>query len=80
MNALLILISFLLLFYGIVCLTSPEFARSYYLKYFRLKEPENWYDRLFYLKAPPHLLLFRLIGMISIGCSLLLLSIVYYNA
>lgn len=77
LDILLLLFSILLLFYGLVCLASPEFALSHFLKSFRLKEPENLYDRLFYLKSPPPLLMFRLIGAILMGFSILFLLIVY---
>jgi len=73
---LLALTSLVLLFYGSVCVAFPELARRYHLQAFRTKEPENWYDRLFYIKPPP-LALYRVIGLVLIFVSVCLASIFF---
>ena len=76
MNALLAVVSVVLFVYGSVCLASPTFAREYHLRFYRTTPPENWYDRLFYLKPPP-LLLYRLMGAVLLVVSIFLVCVVY---
>jgi hypothetical protein len=76
-TTMMALTSVLLLFYGSVCVASPEYARRYHLQFFRTKEPENWYDRLFYLRQPPPLALYRVTGLVLIFVSLCLAVSVY---
>ena len=75
-NGFTTLVSVVFFVYGSVCLASPKFARQYHLRFYRTQEPENWYDRLFYLKPPP-LLLYRILGGVLIGASLFLLFVIY---
>jgi hypothetical protein len=75
-DALMLFFSVLLFVYGSVSLASPEYARQFHLRQFHTEKPNNWYERLSYLKPPP-LWVYRVAGLLFIGLSLVLFAFVY---
>ena len=66
-NGLLTLaISIVFMLVGLYFLLKPEEVRSRYLQNFNWETKLKWYDPSTYLREPPPLLLFRIIGLVSV--------------
>ena len=51
---------------GALCVISPEWVRKRYIKQFRMQSPLRWYEPTTYLRKPPPIMAFRVIGAMII--------------